>query len=47
MGDGGFGPLWGDREGLDAQITLEKLQKAVAGMENQKSPGPDGLPVEV
>lgn len=35
-----------DREGLDAPITLTELQQAVNGMANQKSPGPDGLPID-
>lgn len=35
-----------DKEGLDAPITLAELRQAVNGMANQKSPGPDGLPIE-
>lgn len=35
-----------DKEGLVALITLEEIQRAVAEMANQKSPGPDSLPVE-
>lgn len=35
------------REGLEVQITLAELQQATTGMENQKSPGPDGLPIEI
>lgn len=36
----------GDREGMEAPITLEELQQAVAEMANQKSPEPDGLLVD-
>lgn len=35
-----------DREELEPQKTLREVQQVVAGMVNQKSPGPDGLPVE-
>lgn len=31
---------------LEAPITLEEIKLAVTEMKNQKSPGPDGLPVE-
>lgn len=36
-----------DREGLEGLLTLEELQRATADMANQKSPGSDGLPVEI
>lgn len=36
-----------DRIDIDAPVTLEELKLAVARMPNQKSPGPDGLPVEI
>lgn len=36
-----------DMNSLDAPITLEELRQAIVDMPNQKSPGPDGLPVEV
>lgn len=36
-----------DREDLEGPITLKELQLVVSGMANQKSPGPDGLPMEV
>lgn len=36
-----------DREMLDAPLTLKELQRAVGDMANQKSPGPDGLPIEI
>ena len=36
-----------EREELENPITLGELQVAVASMANQKSPGPDGLPVEM
>lgn len=35
-----------ERENMEAPITLEELQLAVAGMANQKSPSPEGLLVE-
>lgn len=31
---------------METPITLAELQQAVASMANQKSPGPDGLPIE-
>ena len=36
-----------DMQDLEAPITLEEIKQAVAGMPNQKTPGPDGLPIEV
>lgn len=36
-----------DRTELESPITLEELQQAMSEMEGQKSPGPDGLPVEI
>ena len=36
-----------DMQVLEAPITLEEIKQAVAGMPNQKSPGLDGLPIEV
>lgn len=36
-----------DREMLDAPLTLKELQSAVGDMAAQKSPGPDGLPIEL
>lgn len=31
---------------IEAPVTLEELQRAMAGMASQKSPGPDRLPIE-
>ena len=31
---------------LDSAITLEEISKVINGMKKQKSPGPDGIPVE-
>lgn len=35
-----------ERDFLEMPITLVELQQAIATMANQKSPGPDGLPIE-
>lgn len=36
-----------DKMELDAPVTLVEVRRAVAGIPNQKSPGPDGLPTEI
>lgn len=35
-----------DKIDIEAPVTLCELQRAVSGMPNQKSPGPDRLPIE-
>lgn len=36
-----------DRNEMASPLALEELQKAIAEMSIQKSPGPDGLPLEI
>lgn len=36
----------GDRDMLDAHITTEEIIQAIKSMQNRKTPGPDGFPVE-
>ena len=36
-----------DKEELNKEITLEEMQVATQQLANNKTPGPDGIPVEV